>query len=107
MSSVAQVTDNTFDTEVMKSATPVLVDFYTTWCGPCKVLAPVIDQIAKEMTGKLKVVKVNVEEAQDTAASFGITSVPTLVIFKKGKEVARRVGTVPKSDLVAEIGRAL
>ena len=107
MSSVPSVTDQTWDAEVLKSSTPVLVDFHATWCGPCKVLAPVIDEIAQEYDGKLKVVKVDVDQAQDTASSLGIMSVPTLMIFKGGQETMRRVGGAPKQTLVEEIQKSL
>ena len=107
MSNVPAVTDQSWDAEVLKASTPVLVDFHATWCGPCKALAPVIDEIATEYTGKLKVVKVDVDEAQDTATSLGIMSVPTLMIFKDGKEAMRRVGGAPKQTLMAEIQKNL
>ena len=81
MSNVAAVTDQNWETEVAKSPLPVLVDFHATWCGPCKVLAPVVDEIAGDMKGKVKVVKCDVDEAQDTASSLGIMSVPTLVLL--------------------------
>lgn len=107
MSNVPAVTDQSWDAEVLKASTPVLVDFHATWCGPCKALAPVIDEIATEYTGKLKVVKVDVDEAQDTASKLGIMSVPTLMIFKGGKEAMRRVGGAPKQALMAEIQKNL
>jgi thioredoxin 1 len=103
MSQVSSVTDSNFESEVVKSNTPVLVDFHATWCGPCKSLAPVIDEIARDYEGKLKVVKCDVDEAQDTASSLGIMSVPTLIVFKGGKETHRRVGGAPKSALLAEL----
>lgn len=103
MSNVAAVTDQTWETEVTKSPLPVLVDFHATWCGPCKVLAPVVDEIAGEMKGKVKVLKCDVDEAQDTASTLGILSVPTLVLFKEGKEIRRRVGAGPKASIVKEL----
>jgi thioredoxin 1 len=103
MSNVAAVTDQNWDAEVAKSPLPVLVDFHATWCGPCKVLAPVVDEIAGDMKGKVKVVKCDVDEAQDTAASLGILSVPTLIVFRDGKEVRRRVGAGPKAAVVKEL----
>ena len=103
MSNVAAVTDQTWDAEVAKSALPVLVDFHATWCGPCKILAPVVDEIAGEMKGKIKVMKCDVDEAQDTAASLGILSVPTLVLFQGGKEVRRRVGAGNKATIVKDL----
>ena len=101
MSNVAQVSEQAFDAEVLKAKTPVLVDFFTTWCGPCKALAPVVDEVAKELSGKLKVVKVDLDEAMDLAATLGITSVPTLVLFDGGKEATRRTGSGPKRDILA------
>ena len=103
MSNVAAVTDQNWEAEVTKSSLPVLVDFHATWCGPCKVLAPVVDEIATDMKGKVKVVKCDVDEAQDTAASLGILSVPTLVLFQGGKEVRRRVGAGPKATIVKDL----
>ena len=103
MSNLPAVTDQNWDAEVTKSTIPVLVDFHATWCGPCKILAPVVDEIAGDMKGKLKVVTCDVDEAQDTAASLGIMSVPTLVLFQGGKEVRRRVGAGPKSAIVKEM----
>jgi thioredoxin 1 len=107
MSNVPAVSDQTFDKEVVASATPVLVDFYATWCGPCQVLAPVVDQIAQELTGKLKVVKVDIDEAQDATANHAVTAVPTLLVFKGGKEVYRRQGAAPKRVLMEEIQKLI
>jgi thioredoxin 1 len=95
-----EVTDQTWDAEVVKSPLPVLVDFHATWCGPCKVLSPVVEEIARENQGTLKVVKCDVDVASATASSHSIRSVPTLVLFKDGKEVRRRVGAGPKADIV-------
>lgn len=101
MSNVAHVTEQAFENEVLKSKIPVLVDFFTTWCGPCKALAPVVDELAAEMSGKLKVVKVDLDEAMELAASLGITSVPTLVLFKDGQEATRRLGSGPKREILS------
>ncbi len=103
MSNVAAVTDQNWETEVAKSTLPVLVDFHASWCGPCKVLAPVIDEIATDMKGKVKVVKCDVDDAQDTASSLGIMSVPTLILFQAGKEVKRRVGAGQKAQIVQDL----
>ncbi len=103
MSNVSAVTDLNWETEVAKSALPVLVDFHASWCGPCKVLAPVIDEIATDMKGKVKVVKCDVDDAQDTASSLGIMSVPTLILFQGGKEVKRRVGAGQKAQIVQDL----
>ena len=102
MSPVA-LTEQNFDTEVLKSSTPVLVDFWAEWCGPCKAIAPIIDELAKELEGRLKVAKVNVDEAQDLAAKFNIMSIPTLLIFKNGEPVDQIVGAMPKDQLLAKI----
>lgn len=107
MSGIPQITDDAFDTEVVQSRTPVLVDFYATWCGPCKILAPVVDEIARDYAGKLKVVKVDTDEAQETTIRYNITSVPTLILFKDGQEALRRLGAAPKASIVAELQRAL
>ena len=103
MSAALEVNDGTFEQEVVKSATPVLVDFFATWCGPCKAVAPILDEIGKELAGKLKVVKVDIDNSGEVTASFGITSVPTLVLVKGGKEVGRILGAAPKRELMAKI----
>ena len=103
MSAALEVNDGTFDQEVVKSTTPVLVDFFATWCGPCKAVAPILDEIGKELAGKLKVVKVDIDNSEETTGSFGITSVPTLVLVKGGKEVGRILGAAPKRDLMSRI----
>ncbi|RPH51406.1 MAG: thioredoxin [Planctomycetota bacterium] len=101
--SLPEVTDQTWEAEVAKSPLPVLVDFHATWCGPCKVLAPVVEEIARERKGALKVVKVDVDAASATAARFEVRSVPTLIVFRDGKEVRRRVGAGPKAAVVKEL----
>ena len=103
MSNVKEVTDTTFESEVVQSKTPVLIDFYATWCGPCKMMAPIIDDIAREYNGKLKVVKVDVDESGETAATYGVTAMPTFVVFKDGQEVWRRLGAAPKAAFVNEL----
>ncbi len=97
------VTDETFNEEVLKSNTPTLVDFWAIWCGPCRMVAPVVDQIAREQTGKLRVMKLDVVDNQNTAMAYGVMSIPTLILFKDGKPVERIVGFRPKGDLEKKI----
>ncbi len=96
---VIELTMDSFDNEVLNSEQPVLVDFWAAWCGPCRMIAPIIDQIADEYVGKLKVGKVNVDEQGQLAAEYGVMSIPTLVFFKNGEEVQRVVGVRPKPEL--------
>ena len=107
MSNVKQVSDGTFDAEVLNSQTPVLIDFFAEWCGPCKMMAPVLDEVARDYAGKLKVVKVDVDESGETAAKFGVTAMPTFVLVKNGQETFRRVGAAPKSAFVRELQQAM
>jgi thioredoxin 1 len=105
MSDVPAVTDATFDAEVLKSGVPVMVDFFATWCGPCRRLAPVVDELAREYAGKLKVVKLDVDTSADVAGQYGITGVPTLLFFKAGAEAGRLMGLQPKPRIVEQIGK--
>lgn len=100
---VVTLHDATFEQEVLKSETPVLVDFWAVWCGPCKAIAPAVEEIAREYKGKVKVAKLDVDDAQQTAQKFGIRSIPTLLVFKGGRVVDTIVGAVPKSKLVDAI----
>jgi len=100
MGKAQHVTDATFDQEVLQAETPVLVDFWASWCGPCRAIAPVLDEIATEHEDRLKVVKVNIDEDQAYAARLGITSVPFLVVFKGGQPVDKIVGAFPKRAIV-------
>ena len=97
------VTDETFNQEVLKSDTPTLVDFWAVWCGPCRMVAPVVDEMAREQAGKLKVMKLDVDENQDTAMTYGVMSIPTLILFKNGHPVERIVGFRPKGDMEKKI----
>jgi thioredoxin 1 len=103
MATPTVVTDETFNQEVLKSDTPTLVDFWAVWCGPCRMVAPVVDEIAREQVGKLKVVKLDVDENQGTAMTYGVMSIPTLILFKNGQPVERIVGFRPKSDMDKKI----
>jgi len=98
---IRQVTDDTFEPEVLKSDTPVLVDYWAEWCGPCKSIAPMLDEVAREYEGRLKVAKINVDQNQLTPAKFGIRGIPTLMLFKNGNVEATRVGALSKSQLTA------
>ena len=97
------VTDDTFEAEVLQSPQAVLVDYWAEWCGPCKMIAPILDEIAKDYAGKLKVAKVNIDDNQATPAKFGIRGIPTLMIFKNGNVEATKVGALSKSQLAAFI----
>ena len=99
MSNVLYVNDSDFENVVLKAQGPVLVDFWAEWCGPCKMIAPLLDQIAAEYQGKLTVVKLNIDENQTTPQKYGIRSIPTLMIFKDGEVDATKVGGGPKGDL--------
>lgn len=106
MSSIA-VSDQTFDTEVLKSDKPVLVDFWADWCGPCRMLAPTIEEIAKEFEDKIKVVKVDVDANQQSAQKYNILSIPTVILFNKGEPVAQMVGVQPKERFEEEIRKII
>ncbi|OHB77723.1 MAG: thioredoxin [Planctomycetes bacterium RBG_16_59_8] len=107
MANVAEITDATFQSKVADSATPSLVDFSATWCGPCKMLAPVVEDLAKEYQGKLNVYQMDIDNSQQTAAKMGIMSVPTVIFFKGGQEVSRVSGAVPKKVLDQHIQKVL
>ncbi len=104
---MVEVTDSNFQTEVLKSDKPVLLDFWAEWCGPCKMIAPVVEELAKEYDGKLKVGKVDVDSNQQTSMQYGIRSIPTLLIFKGGKVVDQLIGAVPKKMLAEKVAKHL
>ncbi len=107
MSREFEFTDANFDQEVLKSDTPVLVDFWAPWCGPCRMVAPIVAEISNEYAGKLKVGKVNTDDNQEVAVRYGIMSIPTLMIFKGGEVAERVVGTLPKQALTGKIDAVL
>jgi thioredoxin 1 len=104
---ITDVTDNNFQAEVLESDKPVLVDFWAPWCGPCRVIAPSLEEIADEQADSLRIVKLNVDENQQTAARYGVMSIPTLLVFKNGEVAHTIVGALPKKRLVQELEPAL
>jgi thioredoxin 1 len=104
---VNDVTDNTFQAEVIEADVPVIVDFWAPWCGPCRVVGPILEEIAQERTGDLKVVKLNTDENQQTAMAFQILSIPTIILFRNGQVAKRIIGAYPKKRLEAELAPAL
>ena len=104
---VTKFTDGNFDGEVVKSAVPVLVDFWAEWCGPCRLMSPILDELGPAYQGKVKIGKLNVDENQDTPTKFGVMNIPTMIFFRGGKEVERLVGAMSKSDLQKKIDRLI
>lgn len=104
---IIELSDSNFDTEVIKSETPVLVDFWAPWCGPCRALAPIVEEISTDYEGKLKVGKLNVDENQQITMQFGIRSIPTLIVFKDGQALEQIIGAVPKGEIERAVGKAL
>ncbi len=94
-----KITDENFDTEVLKSSKPIVVDFWAEWCGPCKAIAPSLEELSEEMINKLKVVKINVDENPSTSQAYSIRSIPALMIFKDGEKISEKMGALPKSAL--------
>ncbi|MBP6342521.1 MAG: thioredoxin [Candidatus Omnitrophica bacterium] len=101
--SALHLTEQNFEQEVLKSNIPVLVDFWAEWCGPCRAIGPIVEELAVELQGKLKVAKLDVDAAQDLAAEYNVMSIPTLLIFKNGKTVQEILGAMPKAQLLAKI----
>ena len=102
-----EINDASFKSEVTDSAIPVLVDFWAPWCGPCKMIAPVLEEIASEYDGKLKVVKINIDENQTTPSNYGVRSIPTLILFKGGQEVEKIIGAQSKENLKQMVDKSL
>ena len=104
---IVTITDQNFETEVLKSDTPVLVDFWASWCGPCRMVAPLLDELANENEGKVRIAKLNVDENQQVAYKFQVSSIPTFILFKNGQMADRMMGAMPKSAFESFINRNL
>jgi thioredoxin 1 len=102
-----QIKDNEFESEVINSKLPVLIDFWAEWCGPCRMLAPILDQLSEEMNDKVKIVKMNIDENPETPSKFGVRGIPTMLLFKEGKQIATKVGVQPKNALQEWINSSL
>lgn len=107
MTKVVEVSDANFEKEVLQSDTPVLVDFWAPWCGPCKTIAPVVDELAKDYAGRLKVVKINVDDNKDAAMRYNVRGIPNLILFKNGESVDQIVGAVAKQQLITAIDKVV
>ena len=104
---IVHTTDAAFEQDVVKSAQPVLLDFWAEWCGPCKMIAPILDTIATEYKGKLRVVKLNIDDNMQTAAQYQVLAIPTMILFRNGQEAARVQGAMPKNRIVSQLEPAL
>jgi len=107
MARVSQIGDDTFEQEVLKSSTPVLIDFWAPWCGPCRAIAPVIEEIARDYAGRLKVLKMNVDDNPKTPSRFGVRGIPNLIIFQAGQVKEQIIGAVPKAQLIKAIDQVV
>jgi thioredoxin 1 len=107
MSDVQNITDDTFQGEVLQATTPVLIDFWAPWCGPCRTIGPVVEELAGEYSGRLKVVKMNVDDNPKTPAQFGVRGIPNLILFKGGEVKEQIIGAVPKAHLVKAIDKVV
>lgn len=103
MATTKAITDASFETDVLNSEVPVLVDFWASWCGPCRALAPKLEELAGEWDGKVQIVKLNIEENRESAVKFGVRSIPMMILFKDGKEVEQIIGNIPKEDIQSRI----
>ncbi len=104
---VLKITDENFDVEIIKAKDPILVDFWAEWCGPCRLMGPILDELAPVYQGKCRIGKLNVDENQDAPIKFGVMNIPTMILFKGGKEIERLVGSMSKSELQKKIDQAL
>jgi thioredoxin 1 len=103
VSQLTQVTDGSFQSDVLNEQSPVLVDFYADWCGPCRAVAPALEELSGEFSGRVKIVKLNIDENEATSMKYGVQSIPTMILFKGGKEIERIIGALPKTKIATKI----